>query len=348
MSENATSAKSKVTFLETVYPPISNQEAVWLQSDPEVEARLRQSDFYMIGGRAEAKYLNLVIDPEAYVITFDFAIGDDFRDPVELRIRDLPAVMESQAESFWIEAGDKNVRVWDGPIGEAGSNVLEWFTTEKLIWDRSRGHPGIERFDRYREAATYDLLYVGIAKVGDSFDRLISNGHKARMEILGNEPQRYPGARVTDEIYLFLFTVQPLILTTFGPDHDFESEDFSGAYDHKPIVADAEKAFVSLLKPEYNVVKFARYPKGADGLYGSDFVRYGYAICEAISFNTTHGRIRGSRDVTTGFITNEADSIFVEGNTVKLFVSGVDFPAEPPPATANAQDKQKEENQGGV
>lgn len=349
MTASATSTKSKVTFLETVYPPISNQEAVWLQNDPEVEALLRQSDFYMIGGRAEAKYLNLVIDPETYVITFDFAIGDDFRDPVEIRIRDLPAVEESDAESFWIETGDKNIRVWDGPIGEPGSNVLEWFTTEKLIWDRSRGRAGIERFDRYREAATYDLLYVGIAKVGDSFDRLISNGHKARMEILGNEPQRYPGARVTDEIYLFLFNVQPLIMTTFEPEHDFENEDFSGAYDHKRIVADAEKAFVSLLKPEYNLVKFASYPKGADGLYGSDFVRYGYAICEAISFDTAHGRIRGSRDADTGFITNDADSIFVEGHTVRLFVSGVDFPAEPPAAlNAAPQDDKKEENQGSL
>ncbi|MBZ9982457.1 MULTISPECIES: hypothetical protein [unclassified Mesorhizobium] len=341
MPDSATSTKSKVTFLETVYPPISNQEAIWLQNEPEVEALLRQSDLYMIGGRAEAKYLNLAIDPETCVITFDFAIGDDFRDPVQIRIGDLPAVEESDAESFFIETGDKFIRVWDGPIGEPRSNVLEWFTTEKLIWDHSRGRAGIERFDRYREAATYDLLYVGIAKVGDSFDRLISNGHKARMEILGNEPQRYPGARVTDEIYLFLFNVQPLIMTTFEPEHDFENEDFSGAYEQKRIVADAEKAFVSLLKPEYNVVKFASYPKGADGLYGSDFVRYGYAICEAISLNTAHGRIRGSRDADTGFITNDADSIFVEGNTVKLFVSGVDFPAEPQPAAANATSQDK-------
>lgn len=134
-----------------------------------------------------------------------------------------------------------------------------------------------------------------------------------------------------------------------GIRNDFENEDFSGAYDHKRIVADAEKAFVSLLKPEYNVVKFASHPKGADGLYGSDFVRYGYAICEAISFNTAHGRIRGSRDAATGFITNDADSIFVEGSTVKLFVSGVGFPAEPPPAAANAaqQGNQKEHDQGG-
>jgi hypothetical protein len=30
------------------------------------------------------------------------------------------------------EAGDKNIRVWDGPISEPGSNVLEWLTPEAL------------------------------------------------------------------------------------------------------------------------------------------------------------------------------------------------------------------------
>ncbi|AUR03441.1 hypothetical protein PhaeoP72_01462 [Phaeobacter inhibens] len=282
----------------------------------------------MIGGRAEAKYHDVVIDPETMVVSFDFVIGDGFRDPVEIHINDLPAIQESNAETFFLEAGEKMIRVWDGPIGESTSEVLEWFTTEKLIWDRARGRAGILLFDRHREAAIYDLLYVGIAKVGDSFDRLIKNGHKARMEILSNEPQRYPGARVSDEIYLFLFNVQPLIMTTFDPEHDFENENFFETYEQKRIVVDAEKAFVSLLKPEYNVIKFSKYPKGADGLYGSDYARYGYAICESLSFNTVHGTIKGSRDADTGFITNDADSIFVEGETVKLFVSGTDYPAE--------------------
>lgn len=70
--------------------------------------------------------------------------------------------------------------------------------------------------------------------------------------------------------------------------------------------------------------------KGADGLYRSDYVRYGYVIRESLTFCTVHGRIRGSRAPVTGFITNEADFIFVEGDTVKLFISGVDFPAETP------------------
>jgi len=333
ISDSVTTTKTKLSFLELVYPAMSNQEAVWLEKDPEVKERLRQSDFYMIGGRAEAKFRGVVIDDDAQVVRFDFAIGDDFRDTVEIHLLNLPAVAAAvdteEFHSFRCDVGEKIVRVWACGSGDRDDKVLEWFSTEKLILDRSRGRPGIERFDRYRDAATYDLLYVGIAKVGDSFDRLISNGHKARMQILGNEQQRYPGARVTDEVYLFLFSVQPLVLTSFELNHDFTDEDFTGEIDQKRIVADAEKAFVSLLKPDYNVVKFAGYPKGADGLYGFEFVRYGYAINEALSFNTAHGRIRGARDVATGFVTNDADYIFVEGDSVKLHVSGVDFPAKP-------------------
>jgi hypothetical protein len=71
-------------------------------------------------------------------------------------------------------------------------------------------------------------------------------------------------------------------------------------------------------------------------------------ICEAISLKAAHERIKGSRSEATGFITSDADSIFVEGCTVKLFTSGVDFPAEPPSATPNAdlQNSQKVDNQG--
>jgi hypothetical protein len=37
--------------------------------------------------------------------------------------------------------------------------------------------------------------YVGIARKSDTFDRLFKRGHKAHIDILANEPQRYPGAR---------------------------------------------------------------------------------------------------------------------------------------------------------
>jgi hypothetical protein len=213
----------------------------------------------------------------------------------------------------------------NGPLGAEGSDVLNWFTTEKLLWDKNRGISGIEGLEHVRDLMTYDLLYVGIATKGDTFDRLFKRGHKARMDILANEPQRYPGARVTDEVYLFPFRIDPLLVQAFELDHEFTEVDFAGEMDRKRILADAEKAFVSLLKPQYNIVTFNNYPKGVDGLYGTGIDRYGYLIGESIAFNTAHGRIRGARD-PRGTISNEADFIFVDGDEVSLYVSGVDFP----------------------
>jgi hypothetical protein len=46
-----------------------------------------------------------------------------------------------------------------------------------------------------------------------------------------------------------------------------------------------------------------------------------------MAFNTAHGTIRGGL-ADSGMINNDADAIFVEGDTVSFFKSGVDFPAE--------------------
>lgn len=323
-----TKTKSKISKLELVFPPMSNQEAVWFKDDPEVEPYLRQSDFYMIGGRPEATFEDFKQNEDDGSLGFKVCIAGGLSDDVRLHILDLPGVSDADPKDIRIEMGPKMVRVWDGPVRQTNSTVLAWFTTEKLLWDRSHGCEGVEGLDRHGEFAVYDLLYVGIAKVGDSFDRLIAKGHHARTEILANEPQRFPGARVSDETYLFLFRVNPLVMQTFEPDHDFADEAFSGQVDLKPIVADAEKAFVSMLKPGYNKVQFLQYPKGADGLYGAGFARYGYLVNEDLTLITAHGRVRGAHD-RMGTISNSADFIFVNGEDVRLYVSGVDFPATP-------------------
>jgi hypothetical protein len=50
--------RAKLTFLELVIPPISNQEAVWYKDEPFAEY-MKQSDFYMIGGKAKSKFVNV-------------------------------------------------------------------------------------------------------------------------------------------------------------------------------------------------------------------------------------------------------------------------------------------------
>ena len=211
---------------------------------------------------------------------------------------------------------------------ENGSEeIIAAFTPDDVLMRRGRKESLIEGFDSYIDLATYDLLYVGIAKKGDTYDRLFAKGHYARMQILANEPQRYPGAKVSDETYLFAFKVEPLLCKVFGPDSDIEDEDLDFSYDAKRLVADAEKAMVSILKPQYNSTLYPNYPKGKDGLYASGLSSYSYSISEGMAFRSAYGTIKGGRerDLT---MSNEADFIMVKGDSVTFHISGVDFPAE--------------------
>lgn len=323
----STSRKSKISNLELVFPPISSQDAVLIKNEPAIESLMRQSDFYMIGGKAQYEFTSISFDEAGCMLTFNISLGDQVLDQGTIQLAELPFIVNRDIADFSLSCGKSFIAIADGPLSAPETRLLERFTPENIIWHRSRGLPGIVGLDRYTELSVYDLLYVGIAKVGDSYDRLIANGHLARMEILSSEPQRYPGARVSDEIFLFLFKVEPIFIQQFEPEHKFSNEDVFGTYEPKRIVADAEKAFVSLLLPQYNVVKFKNYPKGKDSLYDSGVDRYSYSIGEAIAFNTAHGQIKGGRHPIMGAISNEADFIYVEGNSVSLFVSGVDFPS---------------------
>jgi hypothetical protein len=46
----------QINILHLVYPPISNQEAEWIKSDPDVRTRLKQSNLYMIVQRTESRF----------------------------------------------------------------------------------------------------------------------------------------------------------------------------------------------------------------------------------------------------------------------------------------------------
>ena len=256
-----TSNKSKISFLELVFPPISSQDAVYIEDEPAVEERLRDSDFYMICGKPSASFSDFIYDEECNIIIFSIVVGEAIKDCGHLKITKLPFIKD--IEKFIVQAGSKYIQIIEGE-GGADAKVIERFTPEGILWLRSKCYPGIVGFNKYKELLAFDLLYVGIAKVGDSYERLVKKGHKARMKILSNESQRNPEGRVSDEIFLLFFRIEPLVLSTFGANHEFTDEDVMPVIDSKRIVADAEKAFVSLLKPEYNIIKFKKYPKGKD------------------------------------------------------------------------------------
>ena len=327
--------KAKLTVLRTVYPPISSSFASALKKDKEVEQLLRRSDFYMIGARPEARLCNFVIQDKSGLLNFDFMISGCPTVPVMIKPHELLGIASYAGESFQIEIDDAGTgfRIWSDKPHAPSSKVLEWFSTESLLWHAVRGRPGIYGLEDSRSLSTFDLLYIGIARKGDSFDRLIKKGHEKRMEILSSEHPLTPGARVSDEVTLFLFAADPLIMTTIDNAEDVDDELLAGTYDNKRIVADAEKAFVRLLEPQYNEERFKSYPKSADGLYGQGFARYVYVIGEEMAFVTPNGTLCGGVDLL-GLPTNQADAIYVEGENVRLLKAGVDFPAGDPAEVA--------------
>ena len=95
-------------------------------------------------------------------------------------------------------------------------------------------------------------------------------------------------------------------------------------HDRKRIVADAEKAFIKLLDPQYNDQKYVSYPRSVDGLYGSGLRAYAYVIDENIVLNTGTATIKGVHD-QLHTISNNADGIFVQGEDVRLLIAGIDL-----------------------
>lgn len=311
---------TKLTALRTVYPPISSANAERLAEDPDVEELLRRSDFYMIAGRSEAVFENMFVETNDGILFADVSIRGGERSSGCIQLHELPEVAQRGQPDIFLEMDEqgRGFRVWDKPEGAADREILEWFTPDKLLWDQSRGRTGINGFEDAINVSTFDLLYVGIATRADSFQRLFRQGHRARQRILSNEFQRYPGSRPSDEIFLFMYYADPLVVQQLDPYTDFKDEDLITGFDRKRIVSDAEKAFVSLLRPEYNIQRFDNYPASKDGLFNGEYDRYGYVIAENIQFRTPHGSFMGGVD-RDGMINNAGDFILVEGESVVLF-----------------------------
>lgn len=312
--------------LVLVAPPISNTVAACITSeDQEAIEQLRTSHFYMICGRPKATFGTIEVSE-------DGSISIEVR--LESGASSLGRIHIERMSFFESAPDDFKLRLKSSPNALhifLGKDIVFATAPDDLLMRRGRRQGLITGFDNYREMLTFDLLYVGIAKQNqDSYSRLIEKGHKARMDILSAEAQRSPGARVSDETYLLLFAVEPLIITTFGGPEDLDDEDLDFSYNYHRIVADAEKAVISAFKPKYNKQLYVNYPRGTDGLYKQGYDAYSYSIAEGFAFNTAYGTIKGARSSEELLLSNEADFISVSGDEVTLNISGQDFniPAE--------------------
>lgn len=314
---NLQRVKAQLHKLQLVYPPVSNQEAEWLRlcEEDELWWRLRRSNLYMIGVRAEARYEDYGVDAATGCATANFVVPGLGSDPFGIDLQGIAARSGIDGAPFDVELGPKLIRAWSLNDDDSNKDVLDWFTVEKLLFNRWRGHPDVRGLDDYRRFATYELLYVGISKEDDSFTRLVERAHEKRVRILSNERPVAPGARVSDELVFFFFEIEPLQI------HIVEDEDELGSmldvtFDKRRIIADAEKAFTSVLQTKYNTIRFANYPRGGDGLHGQGLDRYGYVIDEDITFTSGGATIRGG--YRSGVGRPHADMIFICDGTVDV------------------------------
>ena len=141
--------KVQLNFLKLVYPPISNQEAEWLKDDPEVRKEIKSSNIYMIGQRVESKF---DISPESVeemnnsgVLPFKYYAGSSFSNAT-VNFNNLLKYHDIGRDEYEIkiELGVKFIRIWKcNPNTKEPIDVIDWFTTEKLLFDRWTGHPAI-------------------------------------------------------------------------------------------------------------------------------------------------------------------------------------------------------------
>jgi hypothetical protein len=316
--------KAQINFLKLVYPPISNQEAEWMKDDPEVIEELKKSNLYMIVQRHESKF-HLFNENEMsenfidnFSIKFKYTVGD-ISDDVEINLTILFKELNINIDkyNFEFELGKKLIRIWKCDLEtNERIDVVDWFTTEKILWDKWREHPAIFGLDNYREFSNYYLHYVGISKKDDSWKRLVIKPHDKRLRILSNENSIASQSRLTDELILLFFKIEPLEIQVYD---EKNTDDFLYGMniDNKKIIADAEKAFIQVLDSKYNAVKYKNYPKGEDGLYNEGLTRYGYIVGESMTLTTDKEEVRG--DALSKYTFYEsADMIMIEDDEVTI------------------------------
>ena len=265
----------------------------------------------MIGQRPELKFANLRASEES--ITFDLVCGSARAADVEYRFADdTPEVLNGGS----VRCGEKIIKLLKSRNPD--SQILRWFTPDRILFEHWRGDIHLGNLSDVGQFTVFDLHYVGISTAGDSFSRLFNTGHKARAKILSNARQKQLTSRVADEVFLFLFKVNDLIVKSYEKAEDFDTDPVGDSLDPNRLAADAEKAFIKVLRSEYNERQYPNYPCGKDGLYGLGLNGYGYFIRDKITLRTEHAMLRGA-DLFELRAVNEPDAIWVNGDEITVF-----------------------------
>lgn len=312
--------------LRLVAPPLSNQEADRLRKQEGshgtlARARLGEAKIYMIGQRAEIFFDDFDLNQEAGHLAFSLVLGDR-RTPAVINVSSISNRFgRSDIDRMEISADCKYIHVVDVADDDT-RNPIWGVSPDALLFHGWRRDPDVWIKGDGRALASYRLLYIGMSEDG-AYQRLINAPHHARLDILTNELQVRAEARVSDEIFFFLFEIDPLQIRSWGPEDEITDEQVAWMMNPElglppaNLISDVEKAFISMLETPYNKRRYKNYPKVAGGLADKGFDSYAYAIAEDLAFDVQGQRVEG------GFApgmpsSNAADFILVRGNEVQL------------------------------
>ncbi len=307
--------------IQLVFPPLSNQSAEWLKDIDQIHDMLSSSKLYAIGQREEVFFEfdnNTCFDKKRRMVNGKLVSGklsDSFSIDMKELFKFYPSYFDSLDEVD-LRAGPKIIKLWS----DKENDFINWWTVEKLVYDRSVGFSFIKGLDNYRLFSKYHIHYIGISLENDSLTRLVIKPHDKRLRILSNEWPLREGSRLTDEIVLFFFDVHTSEINTYdinNPDL-FINSLYSITGTKTNIIADAEKALVKILNSEYNEVKFQNYPVSKDGLWKFPIDRMAYFIGDSYEFITQETSIVGNYTTEDIDPENKSDFIFIDRGNVQL------------------------------
>lgn len=196
------------------------------------------------------------------------------------------------------------------------NEFIDYFTPETLLFDSLKKGSKIRIKGNIKEFLTYEVLYVGKAK--SVWQRL--SGHSTLQKILSTKYSKDLNSMISHEIKLLFFEFEDnMHIDTF--DGDFKTEEdqeyFSKALlNDNPLVnresyyLDAEKAFIKVIKPDFNISRYSNYPKSKDGLFNLNLDTYTYQFIDSIYLIFKNETIKGNPD------DSNRDTIIISNNRI--------------------------------
>jgi hypothetical protein len=318
--------KSLITSLSLAYPPISNYAFNFVKNEEEVQQWMDRGHLYMIAQRPELKFQNIEFVANPAIISFEVGHAlSDKRASGKIYL-DQVRFLKSKEGEYEIQLGSFDPqRKFEGPpfydvdglkFYSAEGEFLHWLTPEKLFYQYSHGMPGVEGLAGFRDLMLYKIHYIGIATEEPIRQRL--TGHEKLQEILGVEyPLGYKSLPTHEIVLLLLMVEETLDIVGLEDINDLELSLFEkhrNSIDHNKISRDAEKAFVHLLNPEYNIKKYSNYPKSSDGLFDEKYDSFAYILREELTIECRGQRIAGSLEI------EKSDMILIKDNTKAILI----------------------------